>query len=211
MYSKGEGMSRIYHDYHIPLMDTPYLFKENIQNITGSEGYLSADRNKVKEYKKKHIKNNNKIKIGLAYHGTKESILTYRDISVKTFMPLFEMDELEFYSLQADEYAKEIKELNPKIKIYDLGKDFKNFEDTACALSCMDLVISTDNVVMNLAGAMGIKTYAMFNVYTESRWYKTEGEDIGWYKSVKPFQAKTFNDWDNVVLEIKKSLQKDFL
>ena len=101
-----------------------------------------------------------------------------------------------------------MSELSKDITIYDLGKEFKNFEDTACAMTCMDLIISTDNVVMNLAGALGIKTYCLFNVFSESRWYKTEGNDVGWYKSVKPFRA--FNDWDNLMLEVKNQLVKDF-
>jgi ADP-heptose:LPS heptosyltransferase len=120
------------------------------------------------------------------------------------------MKGVEFYSFQADEYAEQLKEIDKSIKIHNLAKHFNNFEDTACAMKCMDLIISTDNVVMNLAGALGIKTYGLFNVFTESRWYKTTGEDLGWYKSVKPFQAKTFNDWTNLIKEVKFAIQKDF-
>lgn len=210
MYSAGSGMARIEHDFHIPLMDLPYLVGENPDRMTEAGGYLMADPDKVKEFREKYIAKDNKIKIGLAYHGTKESILTYRDISVQKFMPLFKMEGLEFYSFQSDKYADELQELDKSIKITDLGKVFKNFEDTACAMNCMDVIISTDNVVMNLAGALGIKTYCLFNVISESRWYKTKGDDVGWYKSVKPFSAKTFNDWDNLMLDVKAQLIKDF-
>jgi len=210
MYSAGTGMARIPHDYHIPLMDTPYLFKESPDRMTEAGGYLMVSPEKVNEFRKKYINKNKKIKIGLAYHGTKESILTYRDISVKKFKPLFDLKGVEFYSFQADKYAKELDELDKNIDITDLGKVFKNFEDTACAINCMDLIVSTDNVVMNLAGALGVKTYALFNVISESRWYKTEGKDIGWYKSVKPFRAKTFNDWDNLISEVAEQIKEDY-
>ncbi len=211
MYSSGSGMAKIPHDYHIPLMDTPFLIGENPDRMSEAGGYLSADPQKIIEFRKKYIKNNKKIKVGLAYHGTKESILTYRDISVKKFLPILQMKGFEFYSFQSDQYAEQLKELDENIKIYDLGKVFKNFEDTACAMNCMDVMISTDNVIMNLAGALGIKTYALFNVITESRWYKTTGDDIGWYKSVKPFKAETFNDWDNLILKVKSQLEQDFV
>ena len=210
MYSKGEGMGKIPHDYHIPLMDLPYLMNESPSRMKEAGGYLTADENKIKEFRKKYIKKNNKIKIGLAFHGTKQSIVTYRDISVKKFIPLLKMKGAEFYSFQADEYAKEMDELPKNIIIHDLGKEFRDFEDTACALNCMDLIISTDNVVMNLAGAMGVKTYGLFNIFPESRWYKTTGKDIGWYKSVRPFKVSTFNDWDNLILKVKKSMLEDF-
>ena len=59
-------------------------------------------------------------------------------------------------------------------------------------------------------GPLGIKTYGLFNIYPESRWYKTKGDDIGWYKSVRPFQTKTFNAWADLVKEIKLAIIKDF-
>lgn len=211
MYTTASGMSRIPHDYHIPMMDLPYLFDESPDKMYEAEGYLKVDENKVEEYRRKHIKNNDKIKIGISYHGTSQSNQTYRDISLAEFLPLMTMKNVEVYSFQADEYATEIDELPKDAKIYDLGRKFKNFEDTACAMSCMDLVVTTDNVVMNLAGALGIKTFGLFNVFSESRWYKTEGEDIGWYKSVKPFVAKDFNDWKPVIDSIKECVEKEFL
>ncbi len=210
MYSRGQGMGKIPHDYHIPLLDTPYLFEEAPDKMEEAKGYLKADLKKVEEFREKYINKNDKIKVGLAYHGTKDSLLTYRDISVRKFLPLLKMDKAEFYSFQSDEYAEELQELDKSIKITDLGRVFKNFEDTACAMNCMDLIISTDNVVMNLAGALGVRTYALFNKFTESRWYSVDSDDIGWYKSVRPFHAETFNDWDNLLINVKEEMVKEF-
>lgn len=210
MYTGASGMSRIPHDYHIPMMDLPYLFKESPDKMFEAKGYLTVDKKKLESFKKKYINNNNKFKIGISYHGTKQSNSTYRDIPVKEFLPLLNLKDVELYSFQADEYAKELDDLPDNVQIYNLGKEFKNFEDTACAIECMDLIISTDNVVMNLAGALGKKTFALFNIYPESRWYKTEGNDIGWYKSVKPFRVKTFNDWETLLLDVKSQIEKDY-
>ena len=179
MYSTGSGMSRIPHDYHIPFMDLPYLMKTSPDNMVGAEGYLTIPQGKVEKYRKKYIHNNKKIKVGFSYHGNKQSDDTYRDIHAKEFEKLFRMKGVEFYSFQADEHTKELKTIDKKIKVTDLSKTFDTFEETACAIRCMDLIISTDNVLMNLAGAMGAKTYGLFNVFPESRWYKTTGDDIG--------------------------------
>ena len=83
-----------------------------------------------------------------------------------------------------------------------LGKTFKNWEDTACAMKCMDVMVTTDNGVMNLAGALGVKTFGLFNTIVEWRWFKTEGEDIAWYKSIKPFQCPTSKAWDVPVAKV---------
>jgi hypothetical protein len=210
MYAIGCGMGMIEHEYHIPMMDTPYLLKETSSNIRKTEGYLKVSEEKVEKYRKKHINKNNKIKIGVAYHGTDDAALSYRDIPANKFLPLIKMENVEVYGFQADKYASELSRYTKKYHVKNLGKTFKNFETTACAIECMDVIISTDNVVMNLAGALGKKAYALFNVYPEFRWFKTEGEDVGWYKSVKPFRAKTFNDWENVIKDVKAQLIKDF-
>lgn len=207
MYTGASGMSKIPHDYHVPMMDLPYLFDESPDKMEEAGGYLQVDEEKLKAFRKKYIKDNDKIKVGLSYHGTKQSNSTYRDIHATEFLPLFETEGIEFYSFQADEYAEELKDLPKHVTVHNLGKEFKNFEDTACAMKCMDLVISTDNVVMNLAGALGIKTFALFNVFSECRWYKTEGENIGWYKSVEPFTAKDYNDWSPLIKNIQKRIK----
>ena len=69
-------------------------------------------------------------------------------------------------------------------------------------------MITTDNGVMNLAGALGIKTFGLFNRITEWRWFKTQGDDIAWYKSIKPFQCHTSDDWDTPVNQILEEVEK---
>ena len=83
-----------------------------------------------------------------------------------------------------------------------MGKTFNDFTDTACALKCMDVVITADNVILNLAGALGVKTFAIFNKYPNFRWYKLTGDDVGWYKSVKPFQVNDENHLKEILSKV---------
>ena len=72
----------------------------------------------------------------------------------------------------------------------------------------MDLIITSDNGVMNLAGALGKKTFGIFNSITEWRWFKTDGDDIAWYKSIKPFKCLKDQEWqvpmDKAITEVEK-------
>ena len=212
IFSEGNGLMQIPHDYHIPMFDLPYLMDESSARMTEAGGYLKADKENIEKFREKYIIKNDKLKVGFSYHGVdcKVTGLRHRDIPAAKFLPLFKMKGIDFYSFQADEHMKELDALPDNVKVYNIGKFFKDFEDTACAMSCMDLIITTDNVCLNLAGALGIKTYGLFNVFPEFRWYKTEGDDVGWYKSVRPFRAKTFNDWDNLILEVKERILEDF-
>lgn len=207
----GQELKKLEYDYHTALLEAPYLLKITKDTLGHTEGYLSPSEERIKAYKSKYIKDNNKLKIGISYHGNKEADDKYRDLAVKYLVPLFEMPNVEFYSFQTDGHSREIvKYMDKYDNIINLKNTFNDFEDTASAIKCMDLMISTDNVIMNLSGALGAKTYGVFNAFAETRWFKTKGEDIGWYSTIKPFQVKTFNDWKNLIIDIKKSIIKDF-
>ena len=201
IYTEAD-ISKINYDYYIPMMDLPIVCETQPDTIPGAKGYLKVSKAKINAYKKQHINDNDKLKIGIAYEGTLASKETDRDIPLHFMHPLMMLPEVEVYSFQVDDLTRQMDRIPKEANLIRLGKTFKNWEDTACAMNCMDLMITTDNGVMNLAGALGIKTFGLFNTITEWRWFKTKGEDIAWYKSIKPFQCPTSKAWDVVMNEV---------
>ena len=130
-----------------------------------------------------------------------------RDVELEQFIPIMKMKGVDVYILQHEDPKKQIQNLPEGLNVINVGKDFSTFEDTAAAIKNMDLVISTDNVILNLAGALGVKTYGLFNKFTEYRWFDLSGDDVKWYKSVKPYQAKDMNIWKDVIGTIKKDIK----
>ena len=92
--------------------------------------------------------------------------------------------------------------------VIPLGDTFNSWLDTACAMKHLDLLISIDCGVLNLAGACGIPTFALFNEYPEFRWFNLR-DDVGWY-NMKPFQCEKFNEWSPVITKVKKELIQRF-
>ena len=207
LYTEEEAKALNY-DCVIPMMDLPILCKTTPETIPYAEGYLSVPKAKVDEYRKANISRNNKFKIGIAYEGTLSSKETDRDIPLNYLYPLMQIPNVEVYSFQVDDLTSQMDEVPEEYGLMRLGKTFKNWEDTACAMNCMDLMVTTDNGVMNLAGALGVKTFGLFNKITEWRWFKTEGEDIAWYKSIKPYQCPTSRAWEVPVKEIEKEVRR---
>lgn len=188
------------YDYHMALLDVPYVLKINSDNIPLTEGYLAVDEDRVKNYKEKYIKQSQNIKVGISYHGNKTANYNGRDINLEKFKSILQLNGVDFYSFSFEEDTTE--------GINALKDSFNNFTDTACALKNMDLVISTDNVILNLAGALGVKTFGLFNKYTNFRWYKLSGNDVGWYKSVIPFQTEEDDYWFDVLEKIKNLIKE---
>jgi len=207
IYGYGVDFSNLEYDYHVPIINLPLLFNTDTTNIPCcSEIYLTPDEKDVDHYSYEFINHSGKLKIGIAYAGSELSEDTKRDLPLKELLPILEMKEVDIYSFQHDDRYNQLNDLPKSLNIVNLGKDFSTFEDTAAAMMNMDLIITTDNVLLNLAGAMGVKTFAIFNKHSEYRWFDLTGEDVVWYKSVKPFVANNMSEWAPVIKEIKNSI-----
>ena len=199
--SDKTSVRNIYYDYDMALLDAPFVLKTTTTSIPYPQGYLTVNAPEVKTYASKYLKNKSNLKIGIAYSGDKNANYSGRDIDLKKFNIITNLENVNVYSLQV---GSEIE--NPKI--IDLGNTFNDFTDTACAIKNMDIVISTDNVILNLAGALGVKTLGLFNKQTNFRWFKTTGENVGWYNSVKPLQACVQDDWTTVFPQVVNILSE---
>lgn len=188
---------------HMPLMDMPYPLGVDTHFIPFTNAYLNAP-NPVSF-------DTDKLKIGIAYSGDVSANYNGRDILVSEFYDIARLDGVQLYSLQVGETTKQLQELPPDVEIIDLGKDFKDFVDTANAIMGLDLVISSDNVILNLAGALGKRTYGVFNKYPNYRWFELTKSNVGWYESVSPFQCDEENDWTSAMNKVKDTLTKEFL
>ena len=188
---------------HIPMLDMPYPLGVDRHFIPFTDKYLVAQ--KPKKY------DNKKVNIGIAYSGDASANYNGRDIMLTKFYDIAKLDGVQVYSLQVGDRLRQIDDVPKDISIVDLGKDFKDFTDTANAVAGLDLVISSDNVILNLAGALGVRTYGVFNKYPNYRWFDLTGDNVVWYESVKPFQCEEENDWASVMEKVKEAVVSEFL
>lgn len=187
-------------DVHMALLDAPLVCKVDSCNMPFTDKYLDVDEILVQKYAKKYLGGSGHLKVGISCQGNKSANYNGRDIDFSRFNRLFNIKNIDYYSFSLDDNSDE--------RVISLGKTFENFTDTACALKNMDIIISTDNVILNLAGALGVKTYGLFNKYPNFRWFKLNGDNVGWYESVTPLQVEENNCWSDVLSELVKILSK---
>ena len=199
--SNEKKLEDINFDYHIPLMSLPLALNLNKANIPNKGKYLFADENKTKEFKNK-LFNNNKFKIGINYKGSLRGLNT-RNVPLKELLPLTKINNVQVYSLQFDEPDETFKDTN----IINLAPYIKTFDDTASLTDNMDLMITADNSTMNLSGALGKKTFCLFNMIPEFRWFDLKGNDVKWYSFVKPYQCKKQSEWKPVIEKMVEDIK----
>lgn len=194
-------------DYHIPLINLLNVMPTSADNIPFSAGYIKADENKIEQFKNRFF-DNDCLKIGISYNGTQLGN-RLRNVPLECFYPLSKIKNVKVYSFQKGFGAKQIENMPSDIEIVDLGKEFNDFSDTAAAMANIDLFITSDNSVFNLAGAMGAKTLVLLNKDSEWRWFLDE-ETTPWYDSVRIFKKKDENeDWNVLMQEISDIVAKE--
>lgn len=202
--SKNTPVDVIEHDYFILCMSIPHALKLTKENISVGSGYIKPDENLTKKYKQKYFEVD-KLKIGLAFRGNISGPCK-RNIQLKDLKILDKLKNVQFYCFTKDVEDKDLKVFK-KNKIVNIANDFSNFNHTAAAMQNLDILISSDNGVLNLAGAIGKKTFGLFNFNFEFRWYDLTGNDCGWFDCVKPFVNDINDNWsinlEKVISEIE--------
>ena len=89
----------------------------------------------------------------------------------------------------------------------EIDRNDKSFEDTIHILNNIDLLITADTAIAHLAGTLNVKTLLMLSFNPDWRWY-LETEKNSFYSSIKIIQQNDFNNWDNVLKDIKYELDK---
>lgn len=83
----------------------------------------------------------------------------------------------------------------------------RHFGDTAYVLRQLDLVITVDTAVANLAAAIGVPTWIMPPTIPEFRW-PVGAVRSPWYPSARLFRRAHTRDWGSVALAIATQLRE---
>ena len=72
-----------------------------------------------------------------------------------------------------------------------------------------DLVVSTSNVTVHMAGALAKETWVMLH-YVSIYYWLVERTDSIWYPSLTLYRQPTLDDWDSVYESIRNDLVPRF-
>lgn len=87
---------------------------------------------------------------------------------------------------------------------FDIGDSA--FLDSAAAMKCVDLVITSDTALTHLAGALGVQTWLPLQHVPDWRWL-LDRDDTPWYPNHRLFRQKIDGDWVSVFDEMEKELK----
>ncbi len=193
-------------DYYIPMGSLPLMCNlfDNKKEILPA--YIKADPMKIDYwYKKISAIADGRMTVGIAWFTTTSS---RRNIDIPHWIPLLSEKNVAFFNLQYPPTQKTLDALQAQknITIHDLGiNPYEDIDDLAAIIMALDMVISSQNSTVHLAGGLGAKTWVMLPYGSDWRW-EIERETMRWYKSVKVFRQPKWNDWSSVMQRIHRRM-----
>jgi len=199
-------------DYHLPLGSVPGFIRNDITDFNRTvTGYLKADPQRV-EAIHHELKLNSKTVIGISWRSLSP---TYKrkSIELRDMGGLFSGLDVVLVNLQYGDVDDEIKEFREETGI-DVVQctSVDNKEDLdglAALIEVCDLVVSTSNVTVHMAGALAKETWVLLH-YVSLYYWLLERTDSIWYPSLTLYRQPALDDWDSVYKSIRKDLERKF-
>lgn len=192
-------------DYRIPMMSLPRIFGTELNTIPANVPYLIPDPALIQQWRTR-IQDNG-LRVGLVWAGSpSHQSNRYRSLSLEQLLPLANIPDVSFYSLQKGVAAAQAAHPPTGMKLIDLSGDITDFSDTAAIISNLDLVISVDTSVAHLAGALGRPAWVMLYFPAEWRWL-LDRNDSPWYPSMRLFRQSSTREWGPVLQQMASALR----
>jgi hypothetical protein len=142
------------------------------------------------------------VRVGINWMGATENPHNrLRSIPPARLAPLFDVPGIEWHSLQADRRA-----IAPE-SVIDHAPELHSFLDTTNLIATLDLVISIDSSVANLAGSMGRPLWALLEppAYSDFRW-SAAADLTPWFPSARVFRQGNDHKWNRVIRHVADAL-----
>nr|CRH06904.1 conserved protein of unknown function [Include 9 copies of TPR repeat] [Candidatus Magnetococcus massalia] len=190
-------------DRHVALMSLPARLGLTADEPTSPCPYLHAAESRVSWWRQRLGPSTAKLRVGLVWAGNFHYINDHkRSLPFALLAPLWELPEIDFYSLQVGEKGPNYGLVQG---LTELEPELTSFAETAAAMENLDLIISVDTAVAHLAGALRRPVWLLLSEMPDWRW-GLEGQTTHWYPTMRIFRQMPGAGWQATIEEIKKAL-----
>ena len=197
-------------DFEISAGSLPQQFRRDTAAFPKHAGYLKVDTVRQIFWRDSGLLADARIRIGMAWRGgTLRNRQYLRSLNLPDLLPVLQVPDCAFISLQHGDYAEEMHTLRERQGIdlrmpqFNIATDL---DELAAMISALDLVITVDNTIANLAGALGVPVWVLLPFSAEWR-YGLNAEIMPWYPSARLFRQIRPRDWTPVIDRVAVGLR----
>ncbi|MBF0612058.1 MAG: glycosyltransferase family protein [Magnetococcales bacterium] len=191
-------------DYHSPLLSLPRLQGTQLFNVPANVPYLHADENLVQQWLPRL---GGGLRVGLVWAGNPtQKGDKFRSPRLASMFPLFDIPGVTFIALQVGEGRQDLQQYPLPPHVIDLGKEIKDFSDTAAIMKSLDLMITSCTAPLHLAGALGVRTWGVIPYSPHFLWMLNR-EDSPWYPTLRLYRQDRYDvNWSQVIQQVRQDL-----
>ena len=186
----------------------PRVLRRSLAQFPPRRGYLQADPQRVARWSARLSRDTAGRRVGIAWRGGSASTRgDLRSTPLNELAPLFAIPGVTFVNLQRDA-GNAIAEVTGTYgaKILNYAEAMTDLEEMAALLLALDCVITVDNTVAHLAGALGCASWIMLAHSADWRWLRAAAE-CPWYPSVRLCRQSAPGGWPGVVAQVETGLK----
>ena len=209
----GRGQPLPHFDCHCPLLSLPLALATELSTVPADIPYIAAPNADIVNWqqdlahRRKGLPQRRPL-IGLVWAGGRVHDNDHnRSMRLERFLPLLDMSEAAFVSLQHDVRDEDAPLLNAHQNVFQFKQKFRDFADTAGAIASLDAVVAVDTAVAHLAGAMGKPLFLLLPFAADFRWMR-ERQDSPWYPTARLYRQPGFGDWDSAIETLRHDLMR---
>ena len=200
-------------DYQLPMGSLPRLFRNSEEDFNRTrKGYLKADMERVEVLRKELGLEDRKI-IGISWKSFSFLNTAKKSMDLDQFGRIFKDCNVTLLNLQYGDVDEEIREFKESTGIEVLQSSSVDLREDLDGLSALielcDLVVSTSNVTIHMAGALGKDSWVLLP-FAANFWWLIERTDSLWYPTVRLYRQKSLQDWSEILKVIRSDLDQRF-
>lgn len=199
----GQGALLPAIDFHCPLMSLPAVLGTTESDIPATVPYLRADTQRVQRWRERLPQDT--FNVGIAWSGKPSHVNDRnRSMALSAFREIA-TDGCTFVTLQPQLPQGDRAELDAWPHALDLGREVKNFADSAALAQALDLVVAVDTSVAHLAGALARPVWVLLPHCPDWRWM-LQRDDSPWYPTARLYRQPVAGDWGSVLAKVRSDL-----
>jgi tetratricopeptide (TPR) repeat protein len=194
-------------DCHLPLGSLARVCWQLRPAIPAAVPYVIGDARLV-NVGRERLGSSRKPRIGLVWAGAPSRPNSpTRNATLAAFEPLGRVGDARFISLQLGPQVDELLAPPPGLAIETCLDAHSTIDETVALMHELDLVITVDTMIANLAGALGLSAWVVLSYAPDWRWL-SEGETTPWYPTLRLFRQARPRDWRELLQRVAAALEQ---
>jgi tetratricopeptide (TPR) repeat protein len=189
-------------DRHCPLLSVPFALKLRAETIPTGVPYLRSQPERVARWRA--VMGSDQANVGLAWSGNPAHAADRRrSLSLASLLDGLP-DGPTYWCLQKDIHGADREEMerSGRVRVFESN----SFQDTAAQAVAMDLVLSIDTSIANLAGALGCPLWVMLASPADFRWGLNTPR-APWYPTAQLWRQDSPGDWAGLLAKLRPALE----